>query len=167
VLLFDHRVGAQEVSAASREWTALVSRSQQEDANMNRYVTVGLSMLVGAVLAGAAIEALHAQAKPPVYYIAEINVTDPEGYGKDYAPKARAMIEAAGGRFVAIGGAADAGAKETVVFDGEAPKRFNVQVWADMAKLKSWRASPAYQVLRQDGEQYAKFRAYAVEGLAQ
>jgi uncharacterized protein (DUF1330 family) len=141
--------------------------TRSEDVNMNRYVTVGLSMLAGAVLGGAAIATLHAQAKPPVYYIAEIDVTNPEGYGKEYAPKARAMIEAAGGHFVAIGGAADAGAKETVVFDGQPPKRFNIQVWSDMAKLKAWRASSDYQALRKDGDQYAKFRAYAVEGLAQ
>ena len=134
---------------------------------MNRYVTVGLSMLAGAVLGGAAIQTLHAQAKPPVYYVAEIDVTNPEAYGKEYAPKARAMIEAAGGHFVAIGGAAGAGAKEMVVFDGEAPKRVNVQVWGDMAKLKAWRASSEYQALRKLGDQYAKFRAYAVEGLAQ
>jgi uncharacterized protein (DUF1330 family) len=134
---------------------------------MNRYVTVGLSMLAGATLGGAAIATLHAQAKPPVYYVSEIDVTNPEAYGKEYAPNARAMIEAAGGHFVAIGGVAGAGAKEMVAFDGEAPKRFNVQVWSDMAKLKAWRASSEYAALRKAGNQYAKIRAFAVEGLAQ
>jgi uncharacterized membrane protein YoaK (UPF0700 family) len=32
---------------------------------MNRYLTVSLSMFAGAVIGGAAIETLHAQAKPP------------------------------------------------------------------------------------------------------
>jgi hypothetical protein len=32
---------------------------------MNRSVTVGLAMLAGAALGAAAVEGLHAQAKPP------------------------------------------------------------------------------------------------------
>ena len=32
--------------------------------------TIAISILAGAVLGGAAIQALHAQAKPPVYMIA-------------------------------------------------------------------------------------------------
>ena len=39
---------------------------------MKTYYTVGLSMLAGAALGAGAIQALHAQAKPPVYYVAEI-----------------------------------------------------------------------------------------------
>ena len=54
---------------------------------MKPYYTVALSMLVGAGLGGAAIQALHAQAKPPV--VAEIDVTNPDAYPKDYATKSR------------------------------------------------------------------------------
>ena len=43
-----------------------------------------LSMLAGAALGGGAIEALHAQAKPPVYMIAINEVSDQEGYAKEY-----------------------------------------------------------------------------------
>ena len=48
---------------------------------------------------------LHAQAKPPVYLVTEIDVTNPEAYGKEFAPKAQASIKASGGKFVVIGGA--------------------------------------------------------------
>ena len=34
---------------------------------------VGLSMLAGAVLGGAAIQGLHAQAKPPVFAVIDID----------------------------------------------------------------------------------------------
>jgi uncharacterized protein (DUF1330 family) len=134
---------------------------------MSRYMTVGISMLAGAALGAAAIETLHAQAKAPVYYISEIDVSNPDAYGKEYAPKAQAMIKAAGGRFVAIGGTAGAGAKSVTAFDGEAPKRVTVQVWDDMDKIKAWRANPEYQALRKIGDQYAKFHSYAVDGVAQ
>ena len=39
---------------------------------------------------------------PPVYYVAEIDVTNPDAYAKEYAPKAQAMIKEAGGRFLAM-----------------------------------------------------------------
>ena len=134
---------------------------------MKTRYTVALSMIAGAALGGVAIQGLHAQAKPPVYYIAEIDVTNPDAYGKEYAPKAQAIIKASGGRLVAIGGAAGAGAKSLTVFDGEAPKRVAIQVWDSMEKIKAWRANPEYIELRKIGDKYAKFRSFAVEGLSQ
>ena len=56
---------------------------------MKNYYTIALSMLAGAALGAAVIQGPHAQAKPPVYYVAEIDVTNPETYGKEYAPKLR------------------------------------------------------------------------------
>jgi hypothetical protein len=41
---------------------------------MNSYMTVGLSMLAGAALGGAAIQTLHAQAKPHAYVIGEVTI---------------------------------------------------------------------------------------------
>jgi hypothetical protein len=69
---------------------------------MKQYLGLGLGMLVGTVIGAAAVSGLHAQAKPPIYLVTEIDVTNPEGYGKEYAPKAQANIKAAGGRFVAV-----------------------------------------------------------------
>jgi hypothetical protein len=44
---------------------------------MKTRYTVVLSMIAGAALGGAAIQGLHAQAKPPVYLVTEIDVTNP------------------------------------------------------------------------------------------
>jgi uncharacterized protein DUF1330 len=71
---------------------------------MKTRYTVALSMIAGAALGGAAIQGLHAQAKPPVYYVAEIDVTNPDTYAKEYAPKAQELIKAAGGKILAVGG---------------------------------------------------------------
>jgi uncharacterized protein (DUF1330 family) len=125
---------------------------------------VALAMLAGVALGALAVQGLHAQAKPPVYYIAEIDVTNPEAYAKEYAPKAQAIIKSMGGRFLAVGGAASTSGNVTA-FDGEAPKRVVLQVWDSMEKIQAWRSNPEYKELRQVGDKYAKFRSFAVEGL--
>ena len=134
---------------------------------MKTRYTVVLSVIAGAALGGAAVQGLHAQAKPPIYYVAEIDVTNPDAYGKEYAPKMQALIKSHGGRQLAIGGTAGAGAKAVTAVDGPAPKRAVVQVWDSMEKVQAWRNDPQFKELRQIGEKYAKFRAYAIEGVAQ
>ena len=134
---------------------------------MKTRYTVALSMIAGAALGGAAIQGLYAQAKPPVYYIAEIDVTNPEAYANEYAPKAQALIKSHGGRQLAIGGAGGAGAKPVTAVDGAPPKRAVVQVWDSMEKLQAWRNDPQFKELRQIGGKYATFRSFAVEGVAQ
>jgi Domain of unknown function (DUF1330) len=79
---------------------------------MKTRLTVALSMLAGAALGAVAVQGLHAQAKPPVYYVSEIDVTNPDGYGKEYAPKMQALIKSHGGRLIAIGGSGGSGASQ-------------------------------------------------------
>jgi uncharacterized protein (DUF1330 family) len=125
---------------------------------------IALAVTAGVAIGALAVQSLHAQAKPPVYFVAEIDVTNPDAYAKEYAPKAQAIIKAAGGRFLAIGGSAAITGTVTA-FDGDAPKRVVVQVWDSMEKIRVWRANPEYVELRKVGERYAKFRSFAVDGL--
>jgi uncharacterized protein (DUF1330 family) len=134
---------------------------------MNTRYKMGLAMVAGLSLGAAAVQGLHAQAKPPVYFVAEVDVMDPEAYGKEYAPKAQALIKSHGGKFLAIGGTAGANAKQITAFDGQAPKRAVVQVWDSMEKLQAWRNDPEYKKLREVGDKYAKFRSFAIEGTPQ
>ena len=128
---------------------------------------VPLAVAAGFGLGVGAVEGLHAQAKPPVYYIAEIDVTNPDAYANEYAPKAQALIKSHGGRQLAIGGTGGAGAKAVTALDGAPPKRAVVQVWDSMEKLQAWRNDPQFKELRQVGGKYATFRSFAVEGVAQ
>ena len=128
---------------------------------------VTFAMLVGAVTGGLAVQGLHAQAKPPVYFVGEIDVTNPDAYANEYAPKAQALIKSHGGRQLAIGGTGGAGAKAVTALDGAPPKRAVVQVWDSMEKLQAWRNDPQFKELRQVGGKYATFRSFAVEGVAQ
>ena len=125
---------------------------------------IAVAVTAGVAIGALAVQGLHAQAKPPVYFVAEIDVTNPDAYAKEYAPKAQAIIKAAGGRFLAIGGSA-ATTGTVTTFDGDAPKRVVVQVWDSMEKIRAWRANPEYVELRKVGEKYAKFRSFAVDGL--
>ena len=138
-------------------------RGRREDAMKTRYA-VALSMLAGVGVGAIAVQGLHAQSRPPVYLITGIDVTDPENYGKEFAPKAQATVKNAGARFLMIGGAAGAGAKPIVALDGTPPKRVTIQVWESMDALKSWYEGADYQAALKIGRQYATFRRYAVEG---
>ncbi len=45
--------------------------------------TVALSILAGVAFGAAAVQALHAQAGPPAYVVAEIDVKNPAPYEKE------------------------------------------------------------------------------------
>ncbi|HZP37527.1 MAG TPA: DUF1330 domain-containing protein [Methylomirabilota bacterium] len=127
---------------------------------------LGLGMVACAGLGGLTVARLEAQAKPPVYFVGEIDVSDPEGYAKEYLPKAREIIKAHGGHLVAAGGAAGSGA-QVIAVDGEAPKRVVIYMYPSVDAVKAWRNDPAYEQVRKIGEKYAKYRTFAVEGVPQ
>jgi uncharacterized protein (DUF1330 family) len=128
---------------------------------MKTRYTVTLAMLAGFGLGAAAVQGLHAQAKPPVYQITEIDVLNQEAYLKDYAPKAQAVIKGAGGKFLAAGG-------KTTTIEGEPPKsRIVLQQWDSVEQIQAYRNSAAFKELLPIREKLAKFRAFVVEGTPQ
>jgi len=123
--------------------------------------SVLLAMLAGFGLGAVAVQGLHAQSKPVIYYVSEIDITNPDAYAKDYVPLAQAGIKASGGRFLAAGG-------KTTAIEGEPPKsRVVIQAWDSLEQIQAWRNSSAFKDARKVGDKYAKFRAFAVEGLPQ
>jgi hypothetical protein len=63
---------------------------------MRTYYAVMLSMLCGAGIGAAGVEGLRAQAEPPIYMIGNNEVSDPDGYMKEYLPLAQATLKAHG-----------------------------------------------------------------------
>jgi uncharacterized protein (DUF1330 family) len=124
---------------------------------------IGLALLTGIALGAVASEAVHSQSRPPAYLIGQIDVSDPEGYAKEYLPKAREIIKSHGGRLVAAAGAAATGA-QIVAVDGSAPKRVVIYVYPSMEALLAWRNDPAYVQVRSIGEKFARYHTFAVEG---
>jgi uncharacterized protein (DUF1330 family) len=125
---------------------------------MNRHLTVALSMLAGAALGGAGLEALHAQAPAPVYQVTLQDVSNSEALLKEFVPAARATIVKHGGKVL--------GSSPPVMLDGKPPaQRVVVNMWPSMEVAKAWYASPEYQKARETGNKYAKFTVMLVQGL--
>jgi uncharacterized protein (DUF1330 family) len=132
----------------------------RREAMMKTRYMVTLSILAGVAVGALAIEGLHAQAKAPVYFVVENEISDVQGYLKEYAAHARDMIKANGGRYLAAG--------DATTFVGEPPKsRVAIFVFDDLQQIQTWLNSPEYKELRKVGEKYAKFRNYAVPGVPQ
>jgi uncharacterized protein (DUF1330 family) len=119
---------------------------------------MALSMAVGAALGGAAIQVLHAQAKPPIYMIAINEVSDQERYAKEYVPPAQKSVKDHGGEYVAAG-------PGTQVAGNLPHGPVVILRWESMEALHGWLNSPDFQAIRKIGEKYAKFNIVAVNGL--
>jgi uncharacterized protein (DUF1330 family) len=130
-----------------------------------KFVTgMALGALGGIAIGAAMVQGLHAQATPPVYYVTEIDLSDPEAYANEYLPKAQELIKAGGGQYVASGGPGSSG--KVTGFEGEAPKsRVVILKWDSLDKIQAWRSSPEFQENRKIGDKYAKFRSFAVDGM--
>ena len=129
---------------------------------MRTHLIVASAMLAGFGLGAVTVQGLHAQAKPPVYQITEIDVSaaNVDAYGKDYAPRAQALIKANGGRPVA-------GSQNVTALEGDPPKRrVAITVWDNMEKLQAYRKTAEFKELRATvGDKLAKFRSFTVEGM--
>jgi uncharacterized protein (DUF1330 family) len=126
---------------------------------MKTCYAVVLAALAGAGIGGLAVERLHAQAKPPAYYIAEIDVTNEDLYNKEWAPKADATIKAAGGVYLVRG-------TNIERIEGAAPKRLLITKWDNIDKLTAWRESESYmRTLPVLDKAVKSVRSYAVEGV--
>ena len=123
--------------------------------------TVALSMLAGFGLGALAIQTLHAQGKPPVYVVSEIDVTNVDAYTKEYVPVVRPILAKSGGKLVAV-------SQSPTSLEGAPQKsRVAINVYDSLEKAKASREAADYKEARKIGDKYAKFRAYVVEGLPQ
>lgn len=94
----------------------------------------------------------------PAYLIANVEITDPAGYG-EYKKGVPATIAAHGGRYLTRAGA-------TEVLEGAwVPSRVVILEFPDMARLRAWFDSPEYRPLRAIRERAAKSSLVAVEGI--
>ena len=127
---------------------------------MKTHYTVAFAMLAGFGLGAVAVQGLHAQAKPPVYSVAEVDIVDQAAYST-YVPKAQAAIKAGGGKILAAGG-------KTITVEGDPPKsRVVIQQWDSLEKYQAYRSSAAFKDLLPMREKVAKWHTFVVEGVPQ
>jgi len=145
------------------ESACCASRNIPKEDHVNVRCRTGLIMLTCVAAGAFGSQVLHGQARPPAYLIGQIDVTNPDGYAKEYLPKAREIIKAHGGKLVAAAGAAATGS-QVIAVDGIPPKRVIIYMYPNIEALQAWRNDPAYVQVRAIGEKYATYHTFAVEG---
>lgn len=125
---------------------------------MKTQYAVGLAMLASFGLGAAAVQGLHAQAKPPAYLITETETIDEAAF-KELQSKVVPLVQAAGGKNLVRGG-------QIIALEGQAPKRVVVTVYDSVEKAQAFRASAAWKEITPLREKAVKARAYIAEGVA-
>jgi uncharacterized protein (DUF1330 family) len=124
----------------------------------SRY-TVALSMLAGIALGAAAIQGLHAQAKPKAYTISELEVLDATALAA-YVPKVLEAQKAAGTRPLRTAGG------KIVAMEGTAPKRVAITEFESLEQAEAFYKSKAWNDLATERNKAVKtIQRYAVEVL--
>ena|SRR5471030_1718510 len=120
---------------------------------------ISISILAGGLTGAATVQTIHAQAKAPAYVVSEVEISDPASY-KIYGERQGKLIASFGGRFVARGG-------NTEALAGQPPTpKATIFTFESMDKLRAWHNAPEQKELDVIRDAASKYRAYAVEGLA-
>jgi uncharacterized protein (DUF1330 family) len=126
---------------------------------MKTRYTVALSMIAGIAVGAAAIQGLHAQAKPKGYLVTESEIVDQAALNS-YIPAVGSAIPPEGGRFLAGPGVTTA-----TVIVGTAPQRFGIVEFDSVDKAQAWIKSPAREALAAQRNKAVKItRQFIVEG---
>jgi uncharacterized protein (DUF1330 family) len=124
---------------------------------MNSKHKIALSLLAGAALGAAAVQGLHAQAKPKAYIVTESEVIDAAVLAA-YTPQAQAAVKAAGGTpgIISTG--------KVIALVGEPPKRLTASEWESAEKAQTWYKSAERAALTPQREKAFKVtRQFIVE----
>lgn len=119
--------------------------------------TTSLSLLAGIVLGAAAIQGLHAQTKPPAYILTEFEILDQTAL-KEFSAKITEVTKTTGAKYLVRRG-------RILPLEGEAPKFFTVQVFANVDEAMAFRNSKAWKDLTPLREKALKQRSFIAEGL--
>jgi uncharacterized protein (DUF1330 family) len=126
---------------------------------MNPKSKIILAVAVGAAMGAAAVQGLHAQAKPKAYTVSELETIDAAAQAV-YVPHIQAAQKAAGARnFNTAGG-------RTVAMIGTAPKRVAIVEWDSLEQAEAFYKSKAWNDLAAERDKAVKqVRRYSVEAL--
>jgi uncharacterized protein (DUF1330 family) len=124
---------------------------------MDSKLQIVLAVVAGAALGGAAVQGLHAQAKPKAYIVTELQLIDADAW-KTFVQAVRAAQTQASGRNLrtAMG--------KVVAFVGDPPKNVGMAEFDSLDQAVAWRNSPGWKELDPLRNKAIKItRQYAVE----
>jgi uncharacterized protein (DUF1330 family) len=127
---------------------------------MNPKFKMILAVVIGASLGAAAVQGLHAQAKPKAYTVALNEVIDPAATAA-YGPLVQAEIKAAGGRIFNT-----AGGKVVAIIGTAPPNRVAINEWDNLDQAVAFYKSKAYTDLAPQRDKAQKvIQLFAVEAV--
>jgi len=116
---------------------------------------IAIALVAGVAIGGAAIQGLHAQAKPKAYLVTESEVLDAANLAS-YTAAISAVQKAAGGRSFGTRG-------KIVANVGNPPKRVGISEWDSLEQAQAYLKSAARKDLV-EGKKVVKInRQYVVE----
>jgi len=125
---------------------------------MNSKSKMVLAVVAGVALGAAAMQGLHAQAKPKAYTVSELETLDAAANAA-FVPVITAAQQAAGGRNLRTGGV-----KIIAMEGGAAPKRVAITEWDSLDQAQAFYNSKAWKDLTPQREKAVKtIRRYVVE----
>ena len=124
---------------------------------MNRPLTLGLGMLIGAALGAAAVGGLHAQGKTPgAYAILDISEIMDADLLKQMGAKAGPAVKAGGGQFLAR-------TENITGLMGTPPKRVVIVSFDNVEQAKAWYKTAAQEEVNAMAGKAIKARWYVVD----
>jgi uncharacterized protein (DUF1330 family) len=102
---------------------------------MNSKSQIALALLAGVAVGAAAVQGLHAQAKPKAYIVTETELLDAAALAT-YQSKNQAVVRAAGGTpgVIATG--------RIIAVTGDPPKRIGASEWPSAEQAQAYLKSP-------------------------
>jgi uncharacterized protein (DUF1330 family) len=126
---------------------------------MNTKSKITIALVAGVALGAAAVQGLHAQAKPKAYLVTESEILDQAALDS-YIPGVTGALPAGGGRFLA-----GPGATKAIAIVGAAPQRFGIAEFDTVDQAQAWMKSPAREALAAQRNKAIKItRQFIVEG---
>ena len=124
---------------------------------MNSKYQIALALAAGVALGAAAVQGLHAQAKPKAYIVTESELLDATALAA-YLPKAQAAVRAAGGTPGVIA------AGKIIAVTGDPPKRIGASEWPSAEQAQAYLKSPQRAALDSDrAKAFKTTRQFIVE----
>jgi uncharacterized protein (DUF1330 family) len=118
-----------------------------------------VALCAGIGIGALAIEALHAQAKPPAFLIFEAEIKDAAAY-QPFLQTAVREVHAQGGKFLV------AGARPELLSGTPTPNVVSISQWANKEDIIRWFNSDAMKPVREAQAKYTVTRLSLVEGKA-